>query len=130
MSTIFEYDHVYSDAAAGKPFYRLRMVIREELEKFSDIVCGELKGNEVTGLEKVSSVIGEQVQVSVMSGRKQTILLQLFNEQGKLVRSKKIEGNAGLNLIELDNVQQLAAGAYFLQLKTGGHISSRKIIKQ
>ena len=81
-------------------------------------------------LENMSSLINNQIQVYVTSEKRQIMLLQLFNEQGRLVRHKQINGDAGLNLIELDNVQQLSAGAYFLRLKSDGLISTRKLIKQ
>jgi Secretion system C-terminal sorting domain len=82
------------------------------------------------GLEHMSIVFGNNIQVRVNSDKKQTISLQLFNEQGKLVRTKEINGEAGINYVQLENTGQLSAGAYFLQLSQEGEKVVRKIIKQ
>ncbi len=106
------------------------MVDRTEREKNSAIVCAEMKGNSFDGLEEMNAFVTNQISIRVKSDKRETMALQLFNEQGKLVRFKQIVGEVGMNLIRLDNIGQLSAGSYFLQLKRGGNTVSRKIIKQ
>ncbi len=102
-----------------------------ELAKYGPIVYAGAKSNPNSdSLENISMFINNEIQVRVMSNRRQPMSLQLFNEHGKLVRHKQVDSDTGWNLIELDNVQQLSAGAYFLRLKTDGVISTRKLIKQ
>jgi len=106
-------------------------VFMTELAKYGPIVYAGVKSNSNNNnLENMSMFINNEIQVRVMSNKPQPMSLQLFNEQGKLVRHKQVDGDAGWNLIELDNIQQLSAGAYFLRLKSDGAITTRKLIKQ
>jgi hypothetical protein len=106
------------------------MVNTAERTKLSSIVSVDLMSTSLCGLEHMSSVFENSIQVRVKSEKKQAISLQLFNEQGKLVRTKEINGEAGINYVQLENTGQLSAGAYFLQLSQEGGKVTRKIIKQ
>jgi len=130
FNRVTDYDFVHTSPDPGRNYYRLRMVNTAERTKFSSIVSVDLKSASLYGLEHMNSVFENSIQVRVKSEKKQAISLQLFNEQGKLVRTKEINGEAGINYVQLENTGQLSAGAYFLQLSQEGEKVTRKIIKQ
>ena len=70
------------------------------------------------------------IEILVRIEKKQQISLNLFNQQGKLVRSVEIAGESGLNLMRLDNLEHLSVGHYYLQLNREGETMTRKITKQ
>ena len=130
FNRLTDYDFIHTSPDPGRNYYRLRMVNTAERAKYSSIVSVDLQSASVYGLEHMNSVFGDNIQVRVKSDKKQAISLQLFNEQGKLVRTKEINGEAGINYVQLENTGQLSAGAYFLQLSQEGERVTRKIIKQ
>lgn len=70
------------------------------------------------------------IEILVRVDKKQQMSLNLFNQQGKLVRSVEIAGESGLNLMRLDNLDHLSSGCYYLQLNREGETMTRMIIKQ
>jgi hypothetical protein len=70
------------------------------------------------------------IEILVRVEKKQQISLNLFNQQGKLVRSVEITGESGLNRMRLDNLDHLSAGHYYLQLNREGETMTRMITKQ
>lgn len=130
FNKITDYEYVHLNPDAGKNYYRLRMVNIEERIKYSAIVYADIKANSSNGLEALSGLFNDNIQIRVKADKKELISLQLFNEQGKLVRYKEINAETGINCVQLDNTGQLSAGAYFLQLTKEGEKFTRKIIKQ
>jgi hypothetical protein len=98
--------------------------------RHSSIVKAEIKTNHMNGLEGIKTIFNNNIEVQVKSDRKQPIMLHLFNEQGKLVRYKEVNAEAGTNFMQLENAGQLSAGAYFLRLSMEGENVTHKIIKQ
>jgi len=70
------------------------------------------------------------IEILVRVDKKEQMSLNLFNHQGKLVRSVEIAGESGLNLMRLDNLDHLSSGPYYLQLNREGETMTRMIIKQ
>ena len=77
-----------------------------------------------------SRYFDNHIEILVRIEKKQQISLNLFNHQGKLVRSVEIAGESGLNLMRLDNLDHLSAGHYYLQLNREGETMTRMITKQ
>jgi hypothetical protein len=82
------------------------------------------------GVDHESRYFRNYIEILVRVDSKQQMSMNLFNQQGKLVRSIEIIGESGLNLMRLDNLDQLSPGAYYLQLNREGETMTRMIIKQ
>jgi hypothetical protein len=83
-----------------------------------------------TGVDHESRFFRNYIEILVRVDSRQQMSMNLFNQQGKLVRSIEITGESGLNLMRLDNLDQLSPGAYYLQLNREGETMTRMIIKQ
>jgi hypothetical protein len=83
-----------------------------------------------TEVDHESRYFNNQIEILVRIEMKQQISLNLFNQQGKLVRSVEIAGESGLNLMRLDNLDHLSPGPYYLQLNREGETMTRMITKQ
>jgi hypothetical protein len=130
LNKISEYQYVHANAGVGKHYYRLRMMNTAGKATYSAIVFVDMKQNSVKDADNMGSFINNQTSLRVYSENKQPISLQLFDAQGKLVRHSQIEAIAGMNYIQFENVAQLTAGIYFVQLNKDGSTMTRKIIKQ
>ena len=86
--------------------------------------------NELKGVDHESRCFRNYIEILVRVDSKQQMSMNLFNQQGKLVRSIEITGESGLNLMRLDNLDHLSPGAYYLQLNREGETMTRMIIKQ
>ena len=59
-----------------------------------------------------------------------SIVLSLFNSDGKKVVTRNITLQRGGNVIDINNLEELAPGNYFLELNDGNRKLSRPLIKQ
>ena len=88
------------------------------------------QGTDLPKEAEESRYFDNHIEILVRIEKKQQISLNLFNQQGKLVRSVEIAGESGLNLMRLDNLDHLSRGHYYLQLNREGETMTRMITKQ
>src|SRR6478609_9902591 len=66
------------------------------------------QGTDLPKEAEESRYFDNHIEILVRIEKKQQISLNLFNQQGKLVRSVEIAGESGLNLMRLDNLDHLS----------------------
>jgi len=126
---LVNYEALHTNITEGKHYYRLRMVNGNGDSKYSSVVYIKTREESSIGI-KCNTVFRNLIDVVMQTEKEEAIAVHLFNGSGKLVRYIEVQGKKGANFIQLDNVQSLANGTYILQLKQGGEMHTRKLIKQ
>ena len=98
---------------------------KHQINGYTNIESVEQSGNTDT-----NNIFYNDIRLYVSTQKKEMISLSLYNEQGKLVRYKEVEGHVGTTIIQLENTAQLSNGVYFLQMNLAGEKTTRKILKQ
>jgi len=99
-------------------------------EKHNFVGNPDSESQEQIDNQETTNIFYNDIRLYVSAQKKEMISLSVYNEQGKLVRYKEVEGHEGDSFIQLENTAQLSSGVYFLQMNRSGEKTMRKIIKQ
>lgn len=108
-------------------YYRIRLVTANR-QKISRIVkVGSASGK--LGFASVPNPFGVKLQAEINSGEPQMVVIQLFDNSGRLIIRKNYALTSGITSIQLDT-ESLPSGLYTLQLIGEKANSSKKVVKQ
>ena len=126
-----EYEYEFDDREflEGRNYYRLRMVGSSGHVERSSILNVAVKKNSPLDL-RVNTLFSNQLNIAFPLEQENTVRIQLINGDGQVIKSLKKEGFKGLNFVQFDNLEGLAAGTYFLSIQTSDNNSQlKKVIK-
>ena len=108
--------------------YRLKQVDANGYFTYSKIETVKLKVN--TNISILPNPFIDKIAVQYNAEKIMVMQIIVSNAQGKIIVSKLINANKGLNNIEINNLYNLQAGIYFATLIADGKIiETKKIIK-
>lgn len=128
--TIADYQFDHAGAAEGNNFYRLRMVTNSGKVSYSSVLRVSVKDAKTKQLNNVNSFFKNKIELKLNSDKEEAIVAHLFNQAGKLIKYTEVRGNAGTNFIQMDGLDQAAAGTYVLYIKKGEETFTQRLIKQ
>lgn len=73
--------------------------------------------------------VKDHAYVSLQLLKSEMIEIELFSLTGTLLRSEVFNGQSGQNMVDLD-LNELKAGVYLVQVKSGNQSSTKKLIKE
>jgi len=119
-----------SDFLDGYVYYRLKMVDADNQYAYSFIVrvfSGKGKSNDIT----VSpNPFTSDIFVAADFAKEGTVELRFVDAKGVVVKKLLKQVNAGFNTFNLEDLQVLANGVYFLEISQGGEVRKVKLVKQ
>ena len=121
--SIKEYNFIHENPSSSANYYRLKQVDFDGAFEYSKVVSLFFKGEDEWFLHP--TLTGNQLTVQ-WSENIQPEAISIFSLTGKMVFDKKI--NIENSLEEID-VQHLPKGNYFLKLKSGRSISTKRFLK-
>ncbi len=122
------YDFMHVDAPIGINYYRLDQYDFDGTMSRSNIVV--LFRNAIEGILSISPVPAyDFMQVKFNSLEAGEMLVQIHDAAGRLVDQKSLFAESGDNSLQWD-VTSYANGIYFLSVKQGNEVMSRKFIKE
>lgn len=124
---IIYYNYVHQQPANGNNFYRLKMVDTDGRFTYSPVIVV----NNNTGSSSVKifpNPVTDIFQLQIDAEKEETIVCNLYSDEGKISGSKKIKLQKGINQISW-NIQTLARGNYFLSFPDES-FKAKKIIKK
>jgi hypothetical protein len=124
----YQFDH--TSATEGNNFYRLRMVTNSGKVSYSSVIRVSVKDAKSKQLNNISSFFKNKIEMKLNSDKEEAIAVHLFNQAGKLIKYTEVRGNAGTNFIQMDGLEQAAAGTYVLYIKKGEETFTQRLIKQ
>lgn len=113
----YTFDDDLSKVTSAFVYYRLRQVDIDGRFTFSKVIAVKLSTNDAV---KISSVFPnpakDYINIVLNAERNENITIRVFNTEGKQVR-QYIKGlQTGANTINLDNIEGLGTGMYFIKI--------------
>ena len=121
--SIKEYNFIHETPSNSANYYRLKQVDFDGAFEYSKVVSLFFKGDDEWFLHP--TLTGDQITIQ-WSENIQPEAISIFSLTGKMVFDKKINIE---NSVEEIDVQHLPKGHYFLKLKSGRSISTKRFIK-
>jgi hypothetical protein len=105
-------------------------IFRVKLVKNPFAAVHEANYQSVSGLQMqiYPNPTAENAKVSIYLNENSAVLINLFEINGKLIKSYQVILNKGEQTIELENLTNLSSGVYLVQLKTNGFTQTQKMI--
>jgi serine protease AprX len=72
----------------------------------------------------------DMVFVTFYAGDTQSVSLELYSMRGRLLHSRTVTKQAGMNVIALTDLDALSSGVYLLKILDGKEVITRKIIRK
>lgn len=128
-SATLQYTFVDAMPVNGVNFYRLKMVDQNGQYKYSGIIILRTNIKEFN-VSVMPNPFTDHVVVSITGNAEETVLLRLFNGEGKLVWRKTIAITSGTNSQYLGDLQSLPGGVYFLKVNRPAGDAGFKLLKK
>lgn len=123
-------NYTYTDADIKSPvyFYRLKSIDIDGTYSYSSIVKlnGPVKNISIAA---TPNPFGNTMKLAIASPAKEAATLLLTDLSGKTLLQKNINLLQGVNTVEIDQLQSLAAGTYILNLVSAQNKTSIRVIK-
>lgn len=130
-ATTLSLQYSFTDIApsSGTNYYRLKLVDADGTYQYSGIIT--IRTN-VQGFSVNASPnpFTDNVTVTIESTTDETVLLRVFNNDGKLVWRKSTSVYAGTNVQYFSELGALPKGIYYIKMNKQNSESSLKLIKQ
>lgn len=125
-SGITLYEAMDKNPAQGISYYRLKIIGRDGKVTVSNMETIQNNNSKITVFIAPNPAASRSfVYISAATARKAT--MEIINEQGAVVYSKKLQLTAGANSIELP-VSTFANGKYIVQIQTSSNTYSQSLI--
>lgn len=129
-SNLYDYVDRGVQTLDGTLYYRLVQISRDGKTEFSPAISIRRSSQQskltITGQNPFQQTLALQVTSAVQG----TLLLQLVNIKGEQLWQKKVQVEAGSNLVSIPGAASLARGMYFIRGMVKGELSVLKIVKQ
>jgi hypothetical protein len=122
------YSYVNDLTSSGNNYYQLRMIDLDGSITYSTIVnikC-EMVSNKISVWPNPFS---QSVKVSIESMTRGPATMALYDAMGKMLSQKKVQLQEGNNQVSYDGMDNLSAGAYYLQIVNQDKVEYFKLIK-
>ena len=128
-SLTLQYSFTDIAPASGTNYYRLKMTDADGTYQYSGIIT--IRTN-VQGFNVSASPnpFTNNVVVTIESATDETVLLRVFNNDGKLVWRKSTSVYTGTNVQYFSELQALPKGIYYIKVNKQNSESGLKLIKQ
>jgi hypothetical protein len=126
---VLRYTYTDHDFAALS-YYRLRINYSEGNSVYSSI----LKFNSAAGGKEsfkiYPSLVNDQIQMQYFSDKKEKAALNLYDYNGRLIFTRSVELQTGMNNTSIEGLSAVMPGNYIAVLKNSSGVMQQKIIKQ
>jgi Secretion system C-terminal sorting domain len=121
-------DYGFTDAAAGKKYYRLRMVDKDGTFKYSGVVVVNCS-NRLMYVTAYPNPAKNNLLVTLTGINRSSIWLQIINTTGQQVWQQQVLLVNNNGRIDVP-VQHLPAGIYYIKITEPGYLQTSSFIKQ
>ncbi|MET0465446.1 MAG: T9SS type A sorting domain-containing protein [Chitinophagaceae bacterium] len=116
-----------SDRTSNGSYYRLKMVDNDGRYKYSQVVM--VKNALIVALKLFPNPVSSVMQINVPQAGEGTLVLQIFDVQGRLLVTRTYERTGGVMAVTLD-VSALPRGKYFLKAEQGSYKDKIVFLKE
>jgi hypothetical protein len=123
------YDFYDPVAISGKAWYRIAMVNKDGMKKYSRTISLNDKTIEF-GLTNVINPFSNELNFEIAAPENARVEVSLVNLSGKIVRKESFTVYEGVNSLSIRNTERIPAAMYILQIKNNEKLISTKLMKK
>ena len=124
LQSINEYS--FNDkATSGKTYYRIKEVDKDGAFTYSSIVAVV---NNPVAMQLWPNPASSQVTITYVAEKNERASLEIFDVNGKKIRTENVQLTEGTNSFTLENLGSLARGNYLLKFSTPSEVQHHKLI--
>jgi hypothetical protein len=130
-NTVVETDYGFTHFSPplGVNYYRLKLVDIDGKFSYSKTIAIKNDGAAVTISSVYPNPFRDKIEVALSFAHAEKFTLNLYDDNGKLVRSSTAMSTAGLNTITMNGLRNLASGTYFLEIRSSSEPVRVKLYK-
>lgn len=121
----YKYEDVLS--ANGSYYYRLKIVDNDASYEYSEVVY--LKRISKTVVQVLSNPFADGIKIQLSIAQNSKGQINLYDAEGKLLRSERLTLVAGQSVYTLDNLSTLPSGTYFMEAIINDQRWKQKLLK-
>jgi photosystem II stability/assembly factor-like uncharacterized protein len=125
-SFTYTFDDAVSSSVAVY-YYRVKAVELDGTFKYSPVVSLQVNGKKQ--FRVLNNPFTDYITIISLLNEKQTVAVNLFDAQGKLVKKKQFDGDAGSNSFIFDQLSALPKGIYILEAIMNRQRHTEKLLK-
>ncbi|MDQ3191196.1 MAG: PKD domain-containing protein [Bacteroidota bacterium] len=125
---ILNYETVDSNPYDGLSYYRLKQTDFDGKFEYSELVAVTVKNNKESFIVYPNPV-ANNAEISFNSHMTDNAVLNIMDATGRLVLSKKVSSQKGVNVVKLDT-DNLTKGIYFVTLTNTYEVLKTKFVKE
>lgn len=110
-------------------YYRLKQIDFDGNVTYSNTVMVSINAENSNGLSVYPNPFTTDYSVSLTANADGKAAIQLFDLQGRLVNAQTKDVTKGFNVMEVNNVENLHTGIYFVKITVDGESQMVKLIK-
>ncbi len=124
-----DYVFTHRQVTDGKHYYRLKTVDLDNSFSNSIVVLlnRDINSTVITGI--LPNPFTERLNISYQSETNSVVIFRLYDVTGKAVKQFEVKVSKGLNMVQLDGLNILSSGSYYLVATDGDIKLSAQIIK-
>lgn len=122
--------YTFSDASANNLpyYYRLKVVDNDASFRYSDIIY--LRRNAKGVLQVMGNPFTTDLRLQLSVSENSKVQINLYDAQGKLLRSQNASLSQGITVMSVNNVSMLPYGTYYLEAILNNQRFREKVIKK
>jgi SdrD B-like domain/Secretion system C-terminal sorting domain len=109
-------------------YYRIKLVDRANSGKYTNVLPVKLSGKQKGGVTISPNPANSFVVVRVSAQKNDVAAIRVIDMSGKLVIVRNERVSAGVNAINIYNLDRLAAGTYNVQVVIGAEVYTEKLV--
>ncbi|MBA3648114.1 MAG: T9SS type A sorting domain-containing protein [Chitinophagales bacterium] len=123
-------DYSIDKLGAGTIYYRLRLVDQDESFKYSPVRVVHADQVITTDVSVMPNPFSDQLTVQILTAYDHMASLQMTNVSGTILLERKVDLKQGINQVNLNHLENLQAGMYFIELISGNDFYVKKAVKE
>jgi hypothetical protein len=128
-NTRTDYSFTHLNPGAGKLYYRLKIVDRDEKFVYSKIIVLTHVDKKLFVISTYPNPVKDKVTADVFVENGGMLSLYFTNSNGLLVKSATVHAVKGINHVPLENLGQFTTGIYFLKISNDVNTAAIQILK-
>jgi hypothetical protein len=126
-ATTYNYNDAMAASFSGTNYYRLKMIDTDGKYSYSKTIAVTVKGNQVFQISE--NPFSNQFTVKYYTKQRQLTTMKLYDEQGKLIKSRQTTSNTGASTFTFSNLSDIAPGVYVFEITIDNKRLTQKVIK-
>jgi hypothetical protein len=122
------YSYLDEDNLGRTVFYRIRMVNTSNMIQYSSIIRMDLRSLSVNDVNVLPNPVRDVMQVQISSVANNKVRLDIFDQSGKLVISKRSFVTTGNTTLTVEEIARQPRGVYMVLVTLGDEVFREKIL--